>query len=140
MRSFQTPRHFAHLGLAAEFAFGADFAGDAGDFRGEHAELLDHGIDDGRRTQKFALQRPAVDIELTVCSRSPLATAAIARVTSAVGHNRSSIKVLTEASISPQAPREPESHALAGLAFPADDLADALELLGHALVGRRRFH
>ncbi len=40
----------------------------------------------------------------TVCSRSPLATAASARVTSVVGQSRSSIRVLTDVSISPQAP------------------------------------
>ena len=40
----------------------------------------------------------------TVCSRSPLATAARARVTSCVGHSRSSISVLTDVSIAPQAP------------------------------------
>ena len=45
----------------------------------------------------------------TVCSRSPLATAASARVTSWVGHSRSSMSVLTERSISPQAPPEPEN-------------------------------
>ena len=42
----------------------------------------------------------------TVRSRSPCATAAIARVTSVVGHNRSSISELTEDSISPQAPSD----------------------------------
>src|SRR5215216_6702095 len=41
----------------------------------------------------------------TVCRRSPWATAAIARVTSVVGHRRSSMRVLTDCSISPQAPR-----------------------------------
>ena len=40
----------------------------------------------------------------TVCSRSPWATAEMARVTSVVGHSRSSIRVLTDVSISPQAP------------------------------------
>ena len=40
-----------------------------------------------------------------VCRRSPRATAVIVRVTVVVGHRRSSIRVLTEASISPQAPR-----------------------------------
>ena len=45
----------------------------------------------------------------TVCSRSPLATAATTRVTSVVGHSRSSIRVLTESSISPQAPLDTPS-------------------------------
>ena len=39
-----------------------------------------------------------------VCSRSPWATAVMARVTAVVGQSRSSISVLTEVSISPQAP------------------------------------
>ncbi len=40
----------------------------------------------------------------TVCRRSPWATAEMARVTSVVGRSRSSMRVLTELSISPQAP------------------------------------
>ena len=72
----------------------------------------------------------------TVCSRSPCATAATARVTSRVGHSRSSISVLTEPSMSAHEPLdEVELDALPGLAFAADDLADALQLLRHALVG-----
>ena len=39
----------------------------------------------------------------TVCSRSPCATAEITRVTSVVGQTRSSIRLLTELSMSPQA-------------------------------------
>ena len=34
-----------NLGLAAEFAFGADLAGDARHFRGEAVELIDHRVD-----------------------------------------------------------------------------------------------
>src|SRR5262249_5664172 len=33
------------LGLAAELAFGADLARDPGDFGGETAQLIDHGVD-----------------------------------------------------------------------------------------------
>ena len=55
--------HVRHLRLAAELAVGADLARHARHFRGEHAELLDHGVDDGRRAQELALQRPAVDVE-----------------------------------------------------------------------------
>ena len=40
----------------------------------------------------------------TICDRSPFATAVIARVTSVVGQSRSSIRVLSDDSISPQAP------------------------------------
>ena len=37
--------HAGHLGLAAELAFGADFAGHAADFAGEAVELVDHRVD-----------------------------------------------------------------------------------------------
>ena len=57
-----------------------------------------------RRNSPFS-GRPSTS-RLTVRSRSPCATAAMARVTSVVGHNRSSISELTEDSISPQAPSE----------------------------------
>ena len=57
-----------------------------------------------RRNSPFS-GRPSTS-RRTVCSRSPCATAAIARVTSVVGQSRSSISVLTELSISPQAPLE----------------------------------
>ena len=52
-----------HLRLAAELAFGADFAGDARDFGGEDAELLDHRVDDVGRAQELAFQRAAVHIQ-----------------------------------------------------------------------------
>ncbi len=47
--------------------------------------------------------RPSTSSRM-VCERSPLATAAIVRVTSVVGQRRSSTSALTEASISPHAP------------------------------------
>src|SRR5579885_2162124 len=42
------------LGLAAELAFGSDFAGDARHFRGERAKLIDHRIDGVLQLQNFA--------------------------------------------------------------------------------------
>src|SRR5207244_2136394 len=47
-----------HGGLAAELAFGADFAGDAGDFGGERIQLIDHRVD-----RFFELQDFAVDVD-----------------------------------------------------------------------------
>ncbi len=47
--------------------------------------------------------RPSTS-SFTVCNKSPWATAATARVTSRVGHSRSSISVLTEPSMSAHAP------------------------------------
>src|SRR5262249_9561253 len=40
--------------LAAELAFGADLASDTGDFRGERAELIDHGIDGVFQLEDFS--------------------------------------------------------------------------------------
>src|SRR5262249_31945647 len=37
--------HAAHVGLAAELAFGADFTSHAGDFAGKPVELIHHGVD-----------------------------------------------------------------------------------------------
>ena len=87
-----------------------------------------------RRNSPFS-GRPSTSSGM-VCIRSPLATAEMVRVTWVVGHSRSSISVLTDCSMSPQAPlREAEAHAGAGLALAADHLADLLQLLGHARVG-----
>ena len=47
--------HALHVGLAAELAFGADFAGHAGHFRGERAELIDHRVDGVLQLEDFAL-------------------------------------------------------------------------------------
>src|SRR5439155_1149753 len=44
-----------HGGLAAELAFGADFAGDAGDFGGERIQLIDHRVDRFFELQDFAM-------------------------------------------------------------------------------------
>src|SRR4029079_3765584 len=60
---FPDARHVADLGLAAQLAVGADLARDAGHLGGEHAELLDHRVDDGRRAEELPFERPALDVE-----------------------------------------------------------------------------
>ena len=136
VRSFQTPRHLAHLRLAAELAVGADLARHARHFRGEHAELLDHRVDDVGRAQELALQRTAVDVEphglqqIALRHRGDRARHLGGRPQQIVDQ-----RVDRAFHLAPGAAADAEAHALAGLAFPADDLADALELLGHALVG-----
>ena len=47
--------HALHLGLAAQLAFGADFAGHAGHFRGERAELVHHRVDGVLQLEDLAL-------------------------------------------------------------------------------------
>ena len=44
----------SHIGLAAELAFGTDFAGDARHFAGEGIELIDHGVDGVLQFENFA--------------------------------------------------------------------------------------
>ena len=55
VRSFQVPPTPGHVGLAAELAFGADFAGHAGHFTGEGVELVHHGVDGVLQLENFAL-------------------------------------------------------------------------------------
>ena len=45
----------AHVGLAAELTFGADFLGDARDFRGERRQLVHHRVDGVLELEDFAL-------------------------------------------------------------------------------------
>ena len=47
--------HAGHLRLAAELAFGADLARDAGHFRGEAVELIDHRVDGVLQLEDLAL-------------------------------------------------------------------------------------
>ena len=54
VRSFQVPATPLTCGLAAELAFGADFAGHAGHFGGERAELIDHRVDGVLQFEDFA--------------------------------------------------------------------------------------
>ena len=78
--------HALDLGLAAELAFGADFAGHARHFRGERAELIHHLVD---RSWRCAGIRPASGrssiSRAIVCDRSPWATAPMTRAVSLVG-------------------------------------------------------
>src|SRR6266498_2590000 len=125
-----------HDGLAAELAFGADLARHARHLRGEHAELLDHGIDDVRRAQEFALQRPAVDVEAHRLQQIALGDGG-----DRASHFRRRPKQIIDEGVdrafhlAPGAVGEAELHALACLSFAAHDLADTFELLRHALVG-----
>ena len=127
--------HLDDLRLAAELAFGADLARHARHFRGEHAELLDHGVDDGRSLQELALQRAAVDIEahglhqIAFGDRGDHARDFGGRPQQVVDQGIDGILHLA-----PGAGRYAELHALADTAIAADVLPDPLELLRHALV------
>src|SRR5207248_8609186 len=58
LHSFPTRRSSdlaEHLRLAAELAFGADFARHARDFTGERVELIDHRVDGALQLEHLAL-------------------------------------------------------------------------------------
>ena len=55
--------HARHLRLAAQFAVGADFASHARNFGGEHAELLNHRVDDVGGAQELAFQRTSIHVQ-----------------------------------------------------------------------------
>ena len=128
--------HLGHLGLAAELALGADFARDARHLGGEHAELLDHRVDDVGRLQELAPQRPAVDVEL-----DGLEQIALRHRRDRAGHLAGRPQEIVDQRVDgpfhvgPRARGEAELHALAGLALASHHLANQLELLRHALVG-----
>src|ERR1700681_576683 len=60
---FPRARDAAHVRLAAEDAFGTDFARNARHLAGERVELIDHRVDRARAAQELALERAAVDFE-----------------------------------------------------------------------------
>ena len=128
--------HAADLRLAAKLALGADLAGDAGHLRGEHVELLDHRVDDLGGAQELAFQRPAVDVEAHRAQKVALGDGG-----DGAGDFRGRPEQIVDQRIdrsfhlAPGAVRQAKADALPGLALAADDLADPLDLLGHALVG-----
>ena len=135
VRSFQTPRDFADLRLTAELSFGADFAGDAGHFGGEHAELLDHRVDDRRRTEKLALQGATVNVEAH----------GLQQVALRHGFNRASDferrpqQVINQGvdrvfHLGPGAIGQAETDAIADAALASDDLANVFKLTRHPLI------
>ena len=122
--------------LAAELAFGADLAGDARHLRGKHVELLDHGIDDLGGAQEFALQRPAVDVELHGLQEVALRHRGDG-ARHLGGRPQQIVDQRIDASLhlAPGAIGQSEADTLAGAALAAHHLPDPFELLGHALVG-----
>ena len=129
--------HAAHLRLAAELAFGADFARHARHFRGEDAELLDHRVHDVGGAQEFALQRTAIDVET-----HGLQQIALRHRGDRAGHFARRPEQVVDQRVDggfhlrPGTGLQTDPDALTGLAFLTDDFADALELLRHTLVRR----
>ena len=130
--------HFLDLRLAAELALGADLAGDPGHLRGEHAELLDHRVDDVGRLQELAFQRAPLDVEADGLQEIALRDR-LDRARHLRGRPQEVVdeRVDRLLHLAPGTAGDAEAYAIAGLALAPDDLADVLELAGHALVGGR---
>ena len=125
------------LRLAAELAFGADFAGDAGDFAGEDAELLDHGVDDGGGAKEFAFEGTAVDVEADGLGEVALGDGGDGAGNFGGGAEQVFDKVVDRGfHLVPGATVAGDADAFAGLALFADGLANAFEFAGHLLVRR----
>ena len=135
VRSFQTPGHLAHLGLAAELAVGADLARDAGHLGGEYAQLFDHGIDDVRRAQELALERAPVHVERHRLQQVPARDGGHRAGNRGGGPQQIVDEGIDGAlHVGPCAVRQAEANARARLALPSDDFTDVLELLSDALI------
>ena len=136
VRSFHTPAHALDLRLPAELALGADLAGDAGHLRGEDVHLLDHRVDDRRRAQELALERPPVRLEphrlrqIALRDRRDRAGDLGGRPQQVVDEG-----VDRDLHPAPCAALPVAAHPLPRLALLADRLADALELAREPLVG-----
>ena len=137
VRSFHVPARAWHRRLAAELAFGADFARHARHFGGERAHLLDHRVDDGRGAQELALERTAVDFQAHALRKIALGDRGD-RARHFGGRPQQVVDQRVDGGFhrAPRARAPIDGHAVARPAFFADHLAGALDLARHALVRR----
>ena len=123
--------HALHPGLAAQLALGADFAGHAGDLRGERAELVHHRVHRLADPEELAHQRPAFDVE-----RHRLREVALGHGADDAGHLAGGLHQVADQGVDrvdrcrPGSGRAVQVRPLGDLAFLADRLADPLELAG----------
>ncbi len=135
VRSFHVSGHARHHGLAAQLAVRSHFAGHAGHFGSENAELLNHGVDDVCRAKKFAFERPAVHVQ-----PDSLGEIALGDGGDGAGHFVGGPQQVLHQGVDrdfhvvPCAPAPLHADALAGLAFFSHRLAYTLQLERHLLV------
>ena len=126
----------ANLRLTAQLAVGADLARHARHFGGEHAQLLDHRVDDGGGAEELAFERPAVHVE-----PDGLEQVALRDGGERARHFRRRPEQVVDQRVdrrlhlAPRAGRTSELDALPRLPLFADDRADSFELARHAGVG-----
>src|SRR4029077_2062579 len=128
-------RHAGHCGLTAEFAFRAHLARHARHFGSEGTHLLDDRIHDGRRTQEFALERPAVYLET-----HGLLQVALGDSRDRASHLGRGPQQIVDQCVdrtlhgTPSARPTVDRHAMAGTTFLAYVLSSALQFTRQALI------
>ena len=140
MRSFQVPATPGTCAWPPKLSVGAYFAGHASYFGGEHAELLNHGVDDVGGAKELAFERAAIDVEPDGLRQVALRDGG----DGAGDFGRGPEQILDQRidrdfHLAPRSSGLVKAGALARLAFLADCLTDALEFLRHLLVGSNDF-
>ena len=129
--------HARHLRLAAQFSVRSDFARHARHFGGEHAQLLNHRVDDVGGAQEFAFQRTPVHVQ-----PYRLRQVALRDGGDRTGHLGGRTQQVFDQGVNgdfhlaPRAAGFLKAGAFARSAFFTDGLADTFQLLRHLLVGR----
>ena len=122
--------------LPAQLALGADLARHPGHLAGKAVQLIEHGIDGVGILEKFAFQRPALYFQRHVLSEHPARDRAdhppgIAyRLYQVIDQGIDGLDFHTPGTVD-----FVEGHALAKLAFGADDHGNMLDALGQLCVG-----
>ena len=124
-----------HLRLAAQLSFSTHLAGDAGHFRREAVQLVDHRVDDLADAQELAAQRSAVDF-----NRHRLGKVALRDRANHAGDFGGRLDHVLNQVVDganrafPASASVLDASALADLSFLADNLGEPFELLRHLLV------
>ena len=122
------------FGLAAELSFGADFAGHAGHFGGEGAELVDHRVDGSCGLEEFPGERAAFDFQRHALAEVALGDGAEHAAGFADGVDKIADEGVDGIDFAgPGAGDFTNAGALGDFAFFADDDAEAVEFVGHPL-------
>ncbi len=127
--------HPRYLSLPSELAVRADLTCNTSDLGGKDSELLNHGVDDGGRTQELAFKRSSADIQSDRLRQIPLRDGC----NRASNFCRGSQQILDESidgsfHLAPGSTGLLKAGALARLSFFTDGLTDPIEFGGHLLV------
>jgi hypothetical protein len=135
VKSFHVPATPLHLRLSAQLSFRAHLTRHARHLRGERTELVHHLVDRPGGAQELALQRAALDFQ-----RHGLRQVALRHGADHARRFRRRVDEVLDQRVhavdlvAPETPGLRHLDALLQLAFLADFLAQARQLVGHATV------